>query len=155
MCVFLFALEREALAPDLCVRPSVCVCMISAHPYPSFACVVYPPPPLWTSLFFLNLLCFSSQLAPFSLVTARALNFHGRCLFLARSSSPPFLILSIILPYSLSCHSAAFPSSTPSRFSPKPNFPLLFFPPPPPTATPLPCLPSSGCCWRREHNEEV
>lgn len=75
------------------------------------------PPPLWTSSSPLQLLSFSSQLAPFSLVTARALNFHDCCLFLAHSSS---LLLS--------SHVSLLPSSFPTPCIPS-LAALLLLPP--------------------------
>lgn len=116
---------RVCLWLHTCLYCHVCVCTVCVNSAPSSPSSVRccPPPPLWTSSSPLQLLSFSSQFAPFSLVTARALNFHDCCLFQATLFfSSPFLTCftpPILLPYSLysiSCHSPP-PSSVSLLFS--------------------------------------
>lgn len=167
---FLCPGERESVSVALHLPLQPCLCVYSMCefcPFISILCQVLPPspPPLWTSSSPLQLLSFSSQLAPFSLVTLRALNFHNCCLFLAHSSSPipTCFTPSILLPYSLysiSCRSPP-PSSLSSLLSvihtplsliffilmlflSPLSFLSIFF-----LHSSLLCLPSSERCWRR------
>lgn len=159
MCFF-FALERESVSPALDLPACVYERFLPIHLHPMP--VLYPPPPLWTSFSPPQLPSFSSQLAPFSLVTARALNFHDCCLFLARSSflllplpssflpssfPIPSLVTWCLSPSLLLSHFSSLPVSLISLHfhsrSSLPSFPSFFLHPA------LLCLPSSECCWRR------
>lgn len=155
VCVFSCLREGECVSCSAHASASVCVRVISAPPSLSSVRCCNPPPPVWASYSPPQLPSFSSQLAPFSLVTASALNFHDCCLFLARSSS--LLLHSLppsLFPHSFSCHFS--PSSLSlllSSSSPKPHFPSFSFSPSPCFLPFLSCfflcLPSSECCWRR------
>lgn len=115
---FFFALERESVSPALDLPACVYVRFLPIHLHPMP--VLYPPPPLWTSFSPPQLPSFSSQLAPFSLVTARALNFHDCCLILARSSS-------LLLPLPSSFLPSSFPIPSLVTWCLSPSLPLSHF----------------------------
>lgn len=98
MSVFFFFARRGGVCLLHCTCLCSHVCVFMPLHLRSLPGVATPHFPFWTSSSPPQLPSFSFQLPPFRLVTARALNFHGCCLFLARSSSLLFCFLPSWLP---------------------------------------------------------
>lgn len=157
-----------------CVSASA-PCVYAFYRTVSILCQVLHPSPPSTSPFGLPLHLFTSSaslvLLPSSLslysVTARSLNFHDCCLFLARSPSLPLSLTASLFPHSfplsnflsslLFCFLYSPSSYLSILLSPSPNFSSssfsspLNFPSAPLLSYVYPAVSAAG----GEHNEEV